>query len=206
MTRETWRLDDDKIYFLNKDMLEGLEFNATLRLATPLSVLKHHGEIFRGPPSEAPVYGTPADGIWIYKTKSWGRLGTDLPDHETAHATDIEAQYPHEYLPFLVKFREAVESHEADIVKAQLFLRLKHTSDKSQDIWNKLELNYRDFPRCFLFSKLTVLNGVTRTIASKLYDAGFISPEQVLLATESELAEIPGIGKATVKKIFSSLA
>jgi hypothetical protein len=68
------RFQDDETFEQARDVLAGLTFVATLQLRTPLAVLEHHGEFHSGPPSAAPIYSSIADGFWSYKTKSWSEL------------------------------------------------------------------------------------------------------------------------------------
>lgn len=68
----------------NQDVHDGCRFSATLHLTTPYYVLIHHDEIFHGPPNHAPIYGSPAQGMWLPNTKSFKSLGIDLPEFRSA--------------------------------------------------------------------------------------------------------------------------
>jgi hypothetical protein len=58
------RIDSDASYAENRNILDGVEFIATLHVTTPYAVLIHHGEVFGGAPSKAPQYGDQSQGIW----------------------------------------------------------------------------------------------------------------------------------------------
>ncbi len=66
----------------DESLLEGLRFNATLQLRTPLEVLLHHGEMFIGSIEDAPKYGFwngsySPHGIWLPETKALGQLAIE---------------------------------------------------------------------------------------------------------------------------------
>ncbi len=196
------RLQDDNTYQKNVDVIDGLEFAATLHLRTPLAVLEHHGEVFKGPPSEAPRYGSEAEGSWTYKTKSWAELGFDLQElPKSRHASDIGTIKPSEYLPFLKAFRRIVEADVTHEEKLRNLMTLQRASTSFADIWKRLEKAYEDFPSSFFYLRLTELPGIGRKTATSLYAAGFWSVEDVLHASREDLLAVSGMGKATVNKI-----
>lgn len=165
-SRDNIRLMDDKSYRSNADVIDGLQFIATLHIRTPLAVLQHHGEAFRGLPSQAPQYGSRADGIWIYKTKSWADLGLDVPEFpESEHATDIGPMTPSEYLPFLIEFRKIVESNDQQDDMLEKLNNLRRKSDAFSKIWINLQSAYEDFPRSFFYFPFTEISGVGRKTA-----------------------------------------
>jgi len=200
----TIRLQDDESFEANRDAIEGLQFCATLHLRTPLAILRHHGELFAGPPSAAPKYGNSADGIWNYKTKSWAQVGinmTELP--ESQHATDIGPMKASEYLPFLLDFREIVESNEPHTVKLARLEGLSQKAGLFSAIWGRLQSTYDDFPNSFFYVEFTKLPGVGRKMAKKLYDSGFCSVTEIVNSTKERLMSIPGMGMATAEKILA---
>jgi ERCC4-type nuclease len=60
-----------------------------------------------------------------------------------------------------------------------------------------------NFPDSFFSYLLTELNGIGATTAGSLWDAGYLTKEQVLNAPDEELIQIKGIGKKLVEKIKS---
>ena len=71
-----------------------------------------------------------------------------------------------------------------------------------KDIYKKL-VTERNFPDRFFTDLLCELNGVGYTTARLLWDAGYLTKEQVLNAPDEELLQIKGIGKKLVEKIKS---
>ncbi len=200
----TIRLQDDESFAANRDVIDGLQFCATLHLRTPLTVLRHHGEKFAGPPSAAPKYGTSADGIWSYKTKSWAHLGIDMSElPESQHATDIGPLKASEYLPFLIEFREIVESDEPHEAKLSRLEGLSRRSELFSAIWVRLQSAYDDFPKSFFYFEFTKLPGVGRKMAKKLYDMGFRSVSEIANSNTERLTRVPGMGTATAEKILA---
>jgi hypothetical protein len=148
---ESFRLIDDASFSTHSDILDVLRFVATLHATTPYDVLIHHGEIFAGPPSKAPVYGSRADGIWTPKTKSWRDLGIDIDDMpEGTHASDIGLMFPSEYLPFLIQFRSIVESNSPPEEKLNGLESYAQSSPSHARIWARLTSSYANFPESFL--------------------------------------------------------
>lgn len=197
---QVFRLDD-RSYRANSDILDGVQFSATLQIRTPLSVLEHHGEVFHGPPSQAPKYGTQADGIWTFRTKPFRDLGVAFDEAEFTHASDAGPIKPSVYLPFLIKFRSIVEgrtSHEGKIAALRV---LSTQSVEFREIWRKLSSNYGDFPASFFYLQFTNLPGVGRRLAKRLYEAGFHNESDILHASASQLINVPGLGSATAAKI-----
>ncbi|CAK8719566.1 hypothetical protein KKHLCK_08740 [Candidatus Electrothrix laxa] len=187
----------------NIDVVAGLEFHATLRINTPLHVLKHHGELFKGSASRTPKYASQADGIWIQKTKSWKEIGLDIPEPEMTRDqwSDIGTIDPNKYLPFLKKFRNIVESDKTTEEKIILIEQLQNHSSNFKYIFKCLQETYGDFPICYFYMQLTELPGVGNKTAQNLFKQGFQTKEQVLSASQEELTKIPGIGAKTASRI-----
>jgi hypothetical protein len=201
-----FRLGDDESHNANSDILEGVQFSATLHITTPYEVLAHHGELFAGPPSKAPIYGDPSQGIWVPKTKSWRSLGIDLPEKPySEQATDIGPTRPEIYLPFLLDFREIFEGSDTDEVKIESLRLLGSRTEDYASIWKKLETMYPDFPQNIFYLSFLNLPGVGQATARNLYEAGFRSVEKIRSAEPSELRKVQGVGPGLVKKITSQI-
>jgi len=197
-------LGNDESHNANADILDGVEFAATLHVTTPYAVLVHHGEAFAGPPSKAPTYGNQSQGVWVPKAKSWRSLGIDLPEMPPfEHATDIGPRSPESYLPFLLDFRRVFESNDADELKIEKLRSLVSRTEDYASIWKRLETVYQDFPRNLFYCSFLALPGVGRTTARNLYEAGFRSVEQVQSAEPSELQKVHGVGPGLAKKMTS---
>lgn len=195
------RFLDDQHYYSNSDVIEGMEFSATLQIRTPLSVLKHHGEVFNGPPSLAPAYGSQADGIWLPKTKFFRRFGIAEDEYESLHASDVGSIEPSRYLPFLIQFRTIVESNLTHEDKLAQLSSLPEQSTEFKEIWGKLSSNDEDFPMSFFYLQFAVLPGIGRALAKRLYESGFRSVDEIANASVSRLTAVPGLGEATALKI-----
>jgi len=200
------RIASDASYAENRNILDGVEFIATLHVTTPYAVLIHHGEVFGGAPSKAPQYGDQSQGIWVPKTKSWKSLGIDLPDlPPSQHATDIGLQQPMAYLPFLLNFRRIFESDRTDEHKIEELRKLAAQTPAYSEFWSCHLAMHEDFPRNLFYRSFLDLPGVGRKTAQALYGAGFRSVEQIQRAKPPELRMVPGVGPALVKKLLSTV-
>jgi len=202
--------NDDHLYSDNQDVTSGLEFRATLQIRTPLSVLEHHGETFRGPPSKAPVYCSEADGGWDLKLKSWAELARNEsvkrrleaigePEHECA--SDVGLVKPSEYLPFLKDFRRIVENPSAVSSLLNELDSLARSNPTYQHFWQKLNETYRDFPKSFFYTKFTEAPGIGAKAAKAIFESGIHSVAELCAASEADLIDIPGIGKKTLERL-----
>jgi ribosomal protein S13 len=196
-TRRLYKLNSDTDYENNSDVIMGLEYIATLQVSTSLEVLKHNGEIFNGPPSKAPVYGNQAAGCWIPKVDPQYNLAAGMVSKS---ASDIGPILENEYIPFLIDFRKIVEDGKSDIEKLEQLKQLKNIG-KYKGIWTKLKKSYNDFPQSFFYSAFTEINGIGRNTAKNIYDAGFMSMDDLFSAKDSDLLKIGGVGKASIQKI-----
>jgi hypothetical protein len=197
-----YRQDDEESYIGKQDVFRVLRFSATLQVRTPLAVLQHHDELFEGPPSAAPRYGTMADGIWVPEPKTWAEFGFDLPeDPEGTHASDVGPVRPFDYLPFLVEFRTVVESDATVPEKIARLHTLRSTSPGYSDFWHRLESAYPEFPESFFYREFTKIPGVGERTARALYAAGFHCHADLAAAEGAELQRVPGVGAKTVEAI-----
>jgi hypothetical protein len=194
----TFRLDNDADYQRNQDVLEGLEFVATLSLDTPLRVLEHHGERYRGLPSSAPKHGDESEGIWV-PVVNWAGLGINPPaDGMMASAIGPVPSDGGTFLPFLIEFRRIVESDLPTFEKLKQVDRFSKSTPEYQRIRRRLGA---DFAKVWFAKQLTVVPGIGRQLARVLFDAGFLDIDALRAAGDAELLEIGGMGPSTVKKI-----
>ena len=198
----SFRLDDDNSFHANSDILRGYEFSATLQLRTPLHVLGHHGELFEGPPSEAPVYGDKSQGLWVPKTHSYRELGIDLDEiEEGTHASDIGSVKAGYYLPFLKAFRRIVESEASVPDQLARIQELRNKSPQFAEVYDTHCRSNPDFPESYFYHQLENIEGVGPALAKRLFDAGFYDQRLVHGATEADLHRIHGIGLSLAKRL-----
>lgn len=189
----------------NRDIINGLEFSATLQLRTPLEVLKRHGEIFSGHDTPPQYAKEQWHGIWLPKTKTFRELGIDVNEMEEGScASDAGSVKASEYLPFLLKFREIVEK---TLSVDEAIVSLEHLSkqdDNFKVFWNKHKAVDADFPHSFFYKQLATIEGIGSKTAKALYENGFKSIEEIKNATDNELLNIKGVGKSLLIKMRSN--
>jgi hypothetical protein len=201
------KLQNDKTYHNNQELIKGMVFYATLQVRTPLSVLIHHGEGFHGPPSKVPRYGTEADGYWSYDLTPWRELGIDIDEMpESESASDVGPVKANEYLPFLIEFRKIVESQESVDKKIVEIKRLGRNNRLFKHFIRKLNAFYKyksDFPNSFFYNQFTGIPGIGQKSAKSLFEAGIKTFDDLNNADDKIILGIPGIGPAALKKIKS---
>lgn len=178
----------------------GCWYQASVSLHTPLEALRRHGEYFAGPFHDAPVIAGGKHGGWAGRTKAWRELGLNMPAFSGTMSSPIGYVTQDEVVPFLVAFREIVEgaaNHETQI--AQLIGLADHPSHGPY--WKRFAKSYEDFPCSFFYVPLTRLPGVGRKTAKALYEAGFLTPDDICAASVEDLSLVPGLGKATASKL-----
>lgn len=132
-------------------------------------------------PSNNPLYAFPSD------------IGRINPN------TQLEK----DFLSYLIDFRTIVESEMTIEEKLYQINDVMSQSSKAyKDIYKKL-VTQRHFPDSFFTNLLCELDGVGGKTAGLLWDAGYLTKEQVLNAPNEELLQIKGIGKKLVEKIKS---
>ncbi|MCD8545375.1 MAG: helix-hairpin-helix domain-containing protein [Sulfurospirillum cavolei] len=183
----------------NDELMNGLIFQATLQLRTPLEILKHHNEIFNNKHKAPPKYAKEGwEGMWLPNLKTWREMGIDedeLPNHTVS--TDIgslEDDEAEKYYKFLLEFHTIVENNHLNV----------------KDKINHLETLYRDNPHYnnFLDSNsfesyfgLLISNVFSPKVALTLKNEGFRTLEDLKGADLEYLGTLNGIGKATLEKL-----
>jgi len=185
----------------HRDVLHGMEFNATMQLRTPLSVLLHHGEIYTGPPSEAPVYGTMADGCWVPKTKTWRELGIDIDEWKPVCASDIGPIDPERYVLFLREFRRIVEGGGTVDEKIDALEQFPQQSEEFAEYWRMTCALRPEFPLSWFRWHLAVASGMGERTVKALWGAGYRTADDVFRASDADLRRIPGIGPKVLQRI-----
>lgn len=192
----------------NEDIIDGLKFTATLQLRTPLEVLKHHGEIFKGKNQTPPNYAKEQwQGIWLPKTKSFKDLGLDIEEieNDNSSASDIGYVKSSEYVKFLIDFRKIVESDNSNDEMLKELYNLAEKNQKYKSFWAKHKETDKDFPHSFFYKQLTKVDGIGIKTAKLLYENGFKTISDLKNARDDELLKIKGIGNIQLKKIRKEL-
>jgi len=187
--------NNDKFY--DDDITEGLEFHATLQFRTPLEVLVHDGEIYRGK-GQPPQYTKEAwQGMWLPKLRD----EYDLP-RKRGVSTDIgylEGDERNNYLDFLIKFHTIAESElraEEKIIKIRQLLK---SDSKFRTFYNKMFGENNDFLESYF--NLLIRNIVPSKAAQILYEEGFKTLNDLRGVDKNDLLKLKGIGQATIKKL-----
>jgi hypothetical protein len=180
-----------------------------MSLRTPLSSLARHGEVFKGDPERAPVYGTPADGIWVPEV-DWSSVGVPPPP-DGSMASEI-GPIPADggaFLPFLKRFREIVEGEGSVESKIKRIREMCSSSASFSELAGRLHENSRRmsgdahlrFPDNFFARELEAVPGIGSTLAARLFRAGFRSVEDLGAASDDALLAVDGLGPKALKNI-----
>lgn len=175
-------------------LVVGLEFCATLLPRTPLWILNHHGELWTDKTADPPNYGSAGDGIWTMA----------LPWRSSKSTTPSRG--PPEYdkrvhLLFFRQFRRIIESDMPACTQCDAIVGLIEGDPRFIHLANFFKWN---LPRSFFIGRLMELDGVGRGLANRLFEAGIVTPEMALDASEQELRSVRGIGQATMNRIRRS--
>jgi predicted flap endonuclease-1-like 5' DNA nuclease len=176
------------------DIFEGVRFKATMQIRTPLSVLKHHGELFEGSVEDAPSYGSNQNGSWSYSVKPSLRI----PGFGDIIASDIGPISATDYLPFLMDFRTIVEGEQTVDEKIK---QIKALRGEFPLFMKKLMSSGNDFPASFFYNEFCQIPGIGNKTARLLFAAGIKTCSDLSKASDKEILSIHGIGETSLKKI-----
>ena len=82
----------------------------------------------------------------------------------------------------------------------KILLRTKNKLSKILSLFNKEAKESSS--RC---ENLTSIPGIGNKNCNKFYEAGYMTPESIISATDEELLTIPGVGISFVKKLRKTL-
>ena len=176
-------------------MVVGWQLVATLSTTTPLEWLLRDGEI-TPTPSDVPMQWA----VWVPKTKTLRELGIDVDELPSGTRASEIGQVPSDggaFLPFLIEYRRIVESSDP---REAVLQSLTSLGRENEEISEKLG---SDLAQIFVCRELLELPGCGLDTAKRLYAAGYKCREEVIAAPPEALAEIRGIGLATVRRIQS---
>lgn len=189
---EEWDCGDSEVF-------DGMRFSVTLQLRTPLDVLIHHNEIYRGEDAPPQYAKEEWHGIWLPYIKPEYSLNID-----SEHSSDIGYVDDKEYIKFLIAFRKIVEQNTDTDQKISLLKKAVKEDELFENYWKKHKSIDADFPDSLFYKQLTKLEGIGIKTAKNLYENGLKSIEEVQNASDEELLKIQGVGKNTVEKIKKS--
>ena len=198
----------------------GWEYTCNLSLNTPKICLENDGlvtndtsvkpELF-GEPNKLGKDGDPSGvyGFWVRRhghEEEFEELANISQNMIYARHSDIgripkKSMLENNLKSFLIDFRSIVESYislEEKLYKINNELSIK--SEAYKDIYNKLVIE-KKFPDSFFSNMLCELNGVEEKTALLLWEAGYLTKDQVLNAPKDELLKIKGIKKNLILKI-----
>jgi len=186
----------------HQDILNGLEFCATLQLRTPLRVLRRHGEIHTDANSQPPLIALePWEGAWLPKMKTLEEvLGVKCKEPPISqHSSDIGLISSEKYLPFLIGIRKIVEQEKplqsrVDELRAYLTNHDEQVYIEKHGGVEKIIQNL--FPR-----SIKPMPSLSDSTLRELSELGFDSLQKLAIASDKQLLNVKGIGKVKLKAI-----
>ncbi|MBL0210483.1 MAG: helix-hairpin-helix domain-containing protein [Holophagaceae bacterium] len=183
----------------------GLRFHAKLYLWTPLSVLQSHGQLVADGEASRLEVIPPEFGTWRREPAApagWEPLEMD-------EESDVGPVKPSVILPFLKAFRAIAESGQEPLEQARKFNRMHLLNPAWKPFVEALmrpsEIHPDGAPDLasvwFCPHLEASLKGVGPELAAALYQASFLTPMQVREATDAELLKVPGVNKATLRRM-----
>ena len=198
----------------------GWEYSCNLNLTTPKICIENDGlitndtsvkpELF-GEPNKLGKDGDPSGifGSWVRRhghEEEFEELAKISQNMIYARSSEIgkipfKSKLEKDFKNFLIDFRSIAESYidiDEKLFKINNELCIK--TEAYREIYRKLVIK-KKFPDSFFSNLLCELNGVSVKTASLLWEAGYLTKEQVLNAPNDELSEIKGIEKSLIAKI-----
>lgn len=188
----------------NSDILEGLQFCATMQQRTPLRVLIRHGEIFMDLPNDPPAIARAIwEGIWLPKPRSFHEMGIDLPeplDGQMASSVGIIPADGGNYLKYLITIRKIVET--ANSIEDRIRdLIAEVTGPRWIEFTHHHLHGPHDIADCFFPRFLHCVPKLSFAAIEKLEYLGLNSPLALDQAMDSDLLAIRGIGPKVLCEI-----
>jgi len=185
----------DDLNAAHDDLITGWQLVVTMSSTTPLEWLLRDGETTEKPQDVPQLHGA-----WVPKLRTFRELGFDIDEvPDSTRASEI-GQIPEDggdFLPFLILYRKLVEAKE----ERQIILdNLNDLGAQHPEIVSKLG---GDLSKSFVVRELLTLSGCGATTAERLYQAQYLSKEQVLQETVEGLTKVKGIGPNTARKILA---
>jgi hypothetical protein len=179
----------------NEDLMDGLEFIATLQFRTPLRVLMLNGKKHIDSSIPPPNFDVePWQGTWVPKLKSWRELGLDIDEPaESASASEIGLIHRGPYLPFLMAIRKQVES------EGSISLRIeKLHAELRKPEWTDFVARHQGIDAItnkFFPFFIDTLPAISTAIKEQLKEQGIKTADQLSQIELRVLLSVKGIGK-----------
>jgi hypothetical protein len=192
----------------NADIITGLKFCATMKLQTPLRVLKRHGEVHQGVDQPPPLIAREAwEGIWVPKTKTFRELGLDREEPApTTMASDV-GPIPTDggkYLKFLLAVRSLVEADASVLVRRE---QLRKELETPQWVEFAAKLGGKQkIIDCFFPPFLAAIARISLGAVAALRERGVVTPSMVATVADADLLAIKGVGPVKLKAIRDACA
>ena len=199
--------------YAGADVLAGVQWMATMSLHTPLRSLQRHGDVFRGDPREAPMYGTAAEGTWV-PLIDWDSVGLPAPD--PGEMWSVVGKVPSDggaFLAFLLRFRAIVESDLAIDQQLEQIGALCASSAEFRAIAKRIaesrdagqSIGGADFAKKFFAQRFQDIPGIGPDTALRLFNAGFRTWDDLAAASDADLEAVHGVGPSLITKIRTHL-
>tara|TARA_Y100000589_G_C26988635_1_gene561630 strand:- start:46 stop:750 length:705 start_codon:yes stop_codon:yes gene_type:complete len=211
---------DNQIDHWADSITTGWEYTCNLSLSTPKICLENDGLIINntnekpkliGEPNKLGIDGDPYGeyGFWVRlhgyeeQFENLSNISEDMLYSRPSFVgrVPLKSVLEKDLKDFLIEFRIIVESSKTTKEKISSIKQIiSKKSKENNEIYKKL-VNSKKLPVNFFKDQLTNLNGVDKRIAQILWDAGYLSPEDVLNCSKSELLKINGVGNNLFYKI-----
>lgn len=201
-------LNNSWIDMIDDNLVNGLEFKATLQFRTPLSVLIHHGEKIYDKNKELPDYVKEEwEGSWSPIVKSFKELGIPLEEvPEGTCSSDLGTLTKEEqnfYLDFLIKFHTISESDMRINDKIDSINNLIKTDKRFNEYYKKVSKNDKYFLEDYF--GLLIRNILPPKVSGILKEKGYFFLKDLKGVDTKELLKIEGIGKSSINKLIPYL-
>jgi hypothetical protein len=177
-----------------------MEFHAFLRTATPLRILRRHGQVV---PLGSPLAEDyePWMGMWAPKTKTFREIGIDMDESDkplvASSAGPVKAS---ETLPLLIAIREAAEDPTGG-TEARVSRVRAVCSKPEAGPFVATQGGMEAVCDCLFPPVLPLVHGLPRTSQAELRRRGLATVAALRGASDAALLAVDGIGPAKLKAI-----
>ncbi len=199
------------------DLVKGFIFRPTLKLKTPLWLLKKDGELFQGEVEDLPKYGDDSQCFWSTKFDP----KYDFLSKGRTSASDAGQVIREQYITYAISYREIIEGELSVIDKINAINELPKSSSTHRTIHNKIVTYYdgieelHDYAFTNVKEKidyysdkdgyLYLINGLHKAQREQLICSGINNIHQLSEMSDKDLLSIKGIGKVLLQRIRASI-